>query len=121
MSETDVQTGLGHSHKGSPANDSRLVGTVLPWGIISIPNFTLSFILTFERILREDDLVENSLEVDHFSVLKGESDLYEFLTWHKGTRGCTVFHPNCIPRLLESSLSLAFCLVMQLRLVIMIP
>lgn len=61
------------------------------------------------------------LAVDHFSVLEGESNLYEFLTWHKGTRGHTASHPNCIPRPLKSSLSLAFCLVMQLRLVIMIP
>lgn len=61
------------------------------------------------------------LALDHFSVLEGESDLYEFLTWHKGTQGHTVSHPNCIPRPPESSLSLAFCLAMQLRLVIMIP
>ena len=52
------------------------------------------------------------MEVDYFSILEGESDIYEFLTWHKGTPGPTAFQPNCIPRLVESSQSLAFCLVM---------
>lgn len=61
------------------------------------------------------------MEVDYFSILEGESDIYEFLTWHKGTLGPTAFQPNYIPRPVESSQSLAFCLVMQLRLVIMIP
>lgn len=71
--------------------------------------------------MREGRLLENSIEVDYSSVLEGESDIYEFLSWHKGTPGPTAFHPNCIPGPVESSQSLAFCLVMQLRLVIMIP
>lgn len=72
---------MGHLYKGSPANELRLLGF---WarsylgGIIGIPNFTLSFFLTFERILREGGLLESSLEVDYFSVLEEESDLYEF-------------------------------------------
>lgn len=71
--------------------------------------------------MREGGLLENSIEVDYFSVLEGESDGYEFLAWHQGAAGHTAFQPNCIPRPVESSQSLAFCLVMQLRLVIMIP
>lgn len=81
----------------------------------------LSSSLTFERLGRESHLLENSIQVDYFSILEGERNIYEFLTWHKGTPGHTAFYPNCIPRLVGSSQSLAFCLVMQLRPVIMIP
>lgn len=72
-------------------------------------------------MVREGGLLENTSQVDYFSVLEGESDGSEFLAWHQGTPGHTAFRPNCIPRPVESSQSLAFCLVMQLRLVIMIP
>lgn len=105
------------SHQGEEAD--RWQGLTL--GCRWHSDFILSFDLTFERIVRQGGLLENSTKVDYFSVLEGESDGYEFLAWHQGAPGRTAFQPNCIPRPVESSQSLAFCLVMQLRLVIMIP
>lgn len=72
--ETDVGQGWDTFTKEAQpcVEDTRSLGTVLPCGVIGLPNFTLSFILTFERILREDGLRETSLEVDYFSVLERE-------------------------------------------------
>lgn len=120
---TDVCTGLGHLHKESLASESRILGY---WADLTLgchwhSQFNVVLYFDLIRIVKEGGLLENSIQVDYFSILEGESNIYEFLTWHKGTPGHTAFHPNYIPRPVESSQSLAFCLVMQLRLVIMIP
>lgn len=48
-----------------PSHALRIPGR---WGVVGLPTFTLSFTLTFERILREDGLCETCLEVGDFSV-----------------------------------------------------
>lgn len=62
------------------------------------------FILTFERTVSEGGLLENCMQVDYFSILEEKSNIYKFLTWHKDPPGHTMFHPDCIPRLVESSI-----------------
>lgn len=106
-------------HRCQEAWRSRLLGEVSPGNIIGTLDL-MFYILTFERTVSEGGLLENCLQADYFSILEGQSNSYEFLTWHKGTPGHTAFHPNCIPGQLKA-LSLAICLVMQLRLVILIP
>lgn len=82
---------------------SLAVGQVSPGSIIGIL-YLMFFILTFERTVIVGGLLENCIQVDYFSILEGKSNIYEFLTWHKGTPGHTAFHPNCIPRPVESSI-----------------
>lgn len=80
----------------------RLLGKVLPGNIIDISHL-MFFILTFERHVSEGGFLEHYIHVDYFSILKGKSSIYEFLTQHKGAPEHIAFHPNCVPRPVENS------------------